>query len=226
MTTMGPTVSVFRCLHTSSSGLRPADRAADKRAGAFPSGFRQKFLFSSRCVRVRDQRSKRSRAWPRRSGDQENLRSQTPIGLRNQEFDDHFVNLYGNDYPSMKLIYPALRGGVESGPEEPIEAAPQRFFLLTVGSIGSGMIQLRSTLGRGYFPWCRSITGRATLHEVAGDSAILVDPLNMDEIADGMRLLAHMGHEERQARLSELRQRFSRNFAVAAWRSICPAFPR
>jgi hypothetical protein len=44
----------------------------------------------------------------------------------------------------------------------------------------------------------------------------------MDEIADGMRRLAHMGHEERQARLSELRQsiaRFSRNFAVAAWRS-------
>jgi hypothetical protein len=54
------------------------------------------------------------------------------------------------------------------------------------------------------------------LHEIAGDSAILVDPLNMDEIADGMRLLAHMGHEERQARLSGLRQsiaRFSRNFS-------------
>ena len=51
---------------------RPADRAADKRAGAFPLGFRQKFLF----------------------------------------------------------IYPALRGGVESGPEEPIEAAPQRFFFV------------------------------------------------------------------------------------------------
>jgi hypothetical protein len=30
----------------------------------------------------------------------------------------NFVNLYGNDYPSMKLIYPALRGGVESGPED------------------------------------------------------------------------------------------------------------
>jgi hypothetical protein len=40
----------------------------------------------------------------------------------------NFVNLYGNDYPSMNLIYPALRGGIESGPEEPIEAAPQRFF--------------------------------------------------------------------------------------------------
>jgi hypothetical protein len=30
----------------------------------------------------------------------------------------NFVNLYGNDFPSMKLIYPALRGGVESDPED------------------------------------------------------------------------------------------------------------
>jgi hypothetical protein len=43
------------------------------------------------------------------------------------------------------------------------------------------------------------------LHEVAGDSGILVYPLNTDEIADGMRLLAHMGQEERQARPPELR---------------------
>ncbi len=55
----------------------------------------------------------------------------------------NFVNLHGNDYPSMKLIYPALRGGVESGPEEPIEAAPQRL-LLTLGSLGSRRNQLRS----------------------------------------------------------------------------------
>jgi hypothetical protein len=82
------------------------------------------------------------------------------------------------------------------------------FGLPSAEAISRGVVPL---LGRG-----------ATLHEVAGDSAILVDPLNMDEIADGVRLLAHMGHEERQARLSELRQsiaRFSRNFAVAAWRS-------
>jgi hypothetical protein len=46
--------------------------------------------------------------------------------------------------------------------------------------------------------------------------------LNTDEIADGMRLLAHMRQEERQARLPELRQsiaRFSRNLAEAAWHS-------
>ncbi|MDQ6703412.1 MAG: glycosyltransferase [Pseudomonadota bacterium] len=205
----------------------------------------------------------------------------------------NFVNLYGDDYPSMNLIYPALRGGVESGPEESIEAAPQHF-LLTVGSIGSRKNQLRSieafaqskladegycyvvcggpepgfdavveaagkthavilpgyvndnqlrwlythasgfvlpsllegfglpaaeAIFRGLVP----LLGRGeALHEVAGDSAILVDPLNMDEIADGMRLLAHMGQEDRQARLSELRQsiaRFSRNSAEAAWRS-------
>jgi hypothetical protein len=46
--------------------------------------------------------------------------------------------------------------------------------------------------------------------------------LNTDEIADVIRLLAHMGQVERQARLPELRQsiaRFSRNLAEAARRS-------
>jgi len=59
------------------------------------------------------------------------------------------------------------------------------------------------------------------LHEVAGDSAILVDPLNTDEIADGMRLLAHMGQEERQARPPSFDRasRFSRTLAEATWRS-------
>jgi glycosyltransferase involved in cell wall biosynthesis len=55
----------------------------------------------------------------------------------------NFVALYGDNYRSMKVIYPALRGGIVSGTEEPIEAVPQRF-LLTVGSIGSRKNQLRS----------------------------------------------------------------------------------
>jgi hypothetical protein len=44
--------------------------------------------------------------------------------------------------------------------------------------------------------------------------------LNTD--ADGMPLLAHMGQQERQARLPELRRsiaRFSRNLVDATWRS-------
>jgi glycosyltransferase involved in cell wall biosynthesis len=74
-------------------------------------------------------------------------------------------------------------------------------------------------ISRGLVP---SLSRGETLHEVAGDSAILVDPLNTDELADGMRLLAHMEQQERQARPPELRQsiaRFSRNLAEAAWRS-------
>jgi hypothetical protein len=54
----------------------------------------------------------------------------------------NFVNLYDSDYPSMKLINLALRGGVEPGPEAPIEAAPQRL-LLTAGSFGWRKNQLR-----------------------------------------------------------------------------------
>ena len=205
-----------------------------------------------------------------------------------------FVTLYGDDYPSMKLIYPALRMGIHSGPEEPIAAAPQRF-LLTVGSVGSRKNHLRSLeafalsglaeLGYHYvicggpepgfdavvesagkipavvlpgyvsdnelrwlyahasgfvlpsllegfgLPAAEAIArdllplvsrGGGALHEVAGDSAILVDPLDANEIAVGTRRLALMGEQERQSRLVGLRRsiaRFSRESAVEAWRA-------
>lgn len=151
------------------------------------------------------------------------------LGFRKQE--TNFVNLYGNDYPSMKLTYAALRGAVDSGPEELNEAALQRF-LLTVASIGWRKNQLRSTeafaqsnslsaaeaTSRGLVPL---IGGQGALHEIAGDSALLVDLLNADEIADAMRRLAHIGQEDRQARLvRQTLARFSRNLAeAAAWRS-------
>jgi|SRR5579875_657280 glycosyltransferase involved in cell wall biosynthesis len=205
-----------------------------------------------------------------------------------------FAALYGDEYPSMDVIYPALREGMAKGAEEPIEAAPQRF-LLTVGSIGSRKNQLRSIeafahsgLAKEGFSYVicggpepgfaavaeaasnvpgiilpgyvtdgqlRWLYGHASgfvlpsllegfglpaaeaianglvplvsrggaLHEVAGDSAVLVDPLDTEEIAHGMRQLAEMGSEEREARLAELqrsRARFSQNSANAAWRSV------
>ena len=204
-----------------------------------------------------------------------------------------FVALYGEDYPAMKVIYPALRGGIATGAEEPIEAAPQRF-LLTVGSVGSRKNQLRSISAfaqskladEGFFyvvcggpePGYEAVVEAAgkvpavilpgyvsdsqlrwlyaraggfvlpsllegfglpaaeaishglvpllsrggALHEVTGDSALLVDPLNTDAIADGMRRLANMGQEERQTRLAALRAsiaRFSPGSAKTAWRS-------
>jgi len=204
-----------------------------------------------------------------------------------------FTSLYGDDFPSMSVIYPALRGGVGGGNAEPIGTAPQRF-LLTVGSIGFRKNQLRaveafaqSRLAEEGFSYvlcggpepgfdvateaARKVPGvilpgyvndsqlrwlyahasgfvlpsllegfglpaaeaianglvpllsvGGALHEVAGDAALLVDPLNTAEIAQGMRQLAHMGVDERQVRLAALRRssaRFSRNSANAAWRS-------
>jgi glycosyltransferase involved in cell wall biosynthesis len=205
----------------------------------------------------------------------------------------NFVTLYGDDYPLMKLIYPAVRESVESGPEEPIAAAPKRF-LLTVGSVGSRKNHLRSVaafarskladdgffyvicggpepgfdavveaaskmpaviltghvndsqlrwlyanatgfvlpsllegfglpaaeaISRGLVPL---LSKGGALHEVAGDSAILIDPLNVEEIAEGMRQLAYLEEAERHGRLVGLRQsiaRFSRQSATAAWRA-------
>jgi glycosyltransferase involved in cell wall biosynthesis len=55
----------------------------------------------------------------------------------------NFAAIYGTDYPAMKLIYPALRMGIQSGPALPIAHAPRRF-LLTAGSVGARKNQLRS----------------------------------------------------------------------------------
>jgi len=203
-----------------------------------------------------------------------------------------FTALYGADYPAMTVIYPALREGVASGRETPIEAAPQRF-LLTVGSVGARKNQLRSieafaqskladegfsyvvcggpepgfdgvveaarkvaavilpgyvndselrwlyahadgfvlvSLLEGFgLPAAEAVSlglvpllsRGGALHEVAGESALLVDPLNTDEIAEGMRRLAYMKQQEKQERLTALRAsiaRFSRHSAASAWR--------
>ena len=64
------------------------------------------------------------------------------------------------------------------------------------------------------------------LHEVTGDSAILVDPLHVDAIAAGMQHLTEMDENERDRRLSELRKhlkRFSRENTMRSWRSALKA---
>jgi glycosyltransferase involved in cell wall biosynthesis len=60
------------------------------------------------------------------------------------------------------------------------------------------------------------------LHEVTGDAAILVDPLDVSNIALGMRKLASMDNKERERRLADLNSsviRFSPEAAISAWRS-------
>lgn len=53
------------------------------------------------------------------------------------------------------------------------------------------------------------VTRGGALHEVVGDSAILVDPHCTDSIAEGMRLLACLSEEEKHGRLLELRRQIS-----------------
>jgi glycosyltransferase involved in cell wall biosynthesis len=204
-----------------------------------------------------------------------------------------FIASYGDDYPSMKLIYPPLWLDIGAGPQAPIPNAPRRF-LLTVGAVGSRKNHLRvieafaqsglaeegyhyvicggpepgfdmvakvastmpAVMMTGYvsdrelrwlyanaagfvlpsllegfgLPAAEAISRDlvpllsrdGALHEVAGDHAILVDPLNVKEIAEGMRRLVVMNKEKRRERLVELKRsiaRFSRQSAEKAWRA-------
>jgi glycosyltransferase involved in cell wall biosynthesis len=70
------------------------------------------------------------------------------------------------------------------------------------------------------------IGGGGALQEVTGDQAILVDPLNTEEIASGMRRLAEMNETERADRISALKRhvtQFSRNKTMSAWREALQA---
>jgi glycosyltransferase involved in cell wall biosynthesis len=82
------------------------------------------------------------------------------------------------------------------------------FGLPAAEAIDYGLVPL---LGRG-----------GALQEVAGDSAVYVDPLDVADISAGMRSLASLSDEERDIRVTSLRnsiKRFSLENAVAAWRS-------
>lgn len=81
------------------------------------------------------------------------------------------------------------------------------FGLPAAEAIHHGLVPLLSTGG--------------ALQEVAGDAAIYVDPMDLDDIAGGLRQLAEMDDEERERRVHELRQhlgRFSPEKELDKWR--------
>lgn len=205
-----------------------------------------------------------------------------------------YENLYPSASPSSsRVVYPAIRSDVISGPEEPVPGIDGPF-LLTVGSIGDRKNQKRciaafarsglaesgvryvicgakepgfeeaeqlahSTPGvillpyvndrqlswlygaaRGFvlasllegfgMPVSEAIArGQVTLvsqdsvlQEVAGDGALEIDPLDENDIANGMRTLAGLGDEERYNRLEASRRslgRFSLEAFQDSWRS-------
>ena len=66
------------------------------------------------------------------------------------------------------------------------------------------------------------VAGGGALHEITGDSAVLVDPTDISSIARGMRELVEFGDDERKARLKALQRRirhFTPAAAVQGWRS-------
>lgn len=77
---------------------------------------------------------------------------------------------------------------------------------------GFGM-PVSEAIARGQVPL---ISRDSVLHEVAGEAAIPVDPLDEDEIAAGMRRLAGMDDAERSSRLATMR-RSNERFSLAAF---------
>lgn len=71
---------------------------------------------------------------------------------------------------------------------------------------GFGM-PVSEAIARGQVPL---VSRDSVLHEVAGDGALTVDPIDAGEIARGMILLAGMTDAEREARMRELRAAISR----------------
>lgn len=59
-----------------------------------------------------------------------------------------FIDLYGSDFPALKVVHIPLRAGIEHGDKEPVAGVPDNFFL-TVGSLGTRKNQLGSIRGFG-----------------------------------------------------------------------------
>jgi glycosyltransferase involved in cell wall biosynthesis len=131
-------------------------------------------------------------------------------------------------------------GGPEPGAEQVINLAQQTAGVVLPGYVDDDQLRwlyknatgfvLPSLLEGFGLPAAEAINyglvplvGRGgALQEVTGDAAVLVDPLDVANIAVGMTTLAGLSDEERNNRVTLLRRsvkRFSLTSAVAAWRS-------
>ncbi len=132
-----------------------------------------------------------------------------------------------------------LCGGPEAGFERVAEAAKKTPGVRLTGHVSDSELRWLYRRARGFvlpsllegfgLPAAEAISfgmipivGQGgALHEVTGDSALLVDPLRTDSIAVAMRNLVEMDDRERAVRVDALRQHvslFSRERTIAAWR--------
>jgi glycosyltransferase involved in cell wall biosynthesis len=131
-------------------------------------------------------------------------------------------------------------GGPEPGAEEVISLAEKTAGVILPGYVNDSQLRWLYKNAQGFvlasllegfgLPAAEAVSyghvpllsAGGALEEVAGDGALFVDPLNISEIAGGMRRLASMTAAEREDRLARLRRcvgRFSFDAAVSAWRS-------
>lgn len=131
-------------------------------------------------------------------------------------------------------------GGSEPGAEEVVSLAVKTPGVVLLGYVNDSQVRwlykkafgfvLASLLEGFGLPAAEAVSygqlpllsAGGALEEVAGDGALYVDPLNISDIAAGMRRMVNMTAGERADRLVRLRRnidRFSFDAAVSAWRS-------
>jgi glycosyltransferase involved in cell wall biosynthesis len=132
-----------------------------------------------------------------------------------------------------------LCGGAEPGYDSVSRAAREISQVKLVGHVSDSQLRWLYRHARGFvlpsllegfglpaaeairFDLVPLIGSGGALQEVTGDHAILVDPLNTEEIAAGMRRLVWMSETERADRISALKMhvaQFSRKKTMSAWR--------
>ncbi|WP_234832312.1 glycosyltransferase [Rhodopseudomonas palustris] len=132
-------------------------------------------------------------------------------------------------------------GGPEPGAEHVIAAADQTPGVLIPGYVNDPQLRWLYSHAEGFIlpsllegfglPAAEAIhygvipllSRGGALEEVAGPSAILVDPLDVDAIVQGMHQIAVMSEGEKTQRLDQMRTsiaRFSTEDALGVWRSV------
>jgi glycosyltransferase involved in cell wall biosynthesis len=131
-------------------------------------------------------------------------------------------------------------GGPEPGAEEVISLAAKTDGVIVLGYVNDSQLRWLYKNAQGFvlasllegfgLPAAEAVSygqvpllsAGGALEEVAGDGALYVDPLDISDIAAGMRRMASMAAGERAGRLLRLCrsvERFSFDAAVSAWRS-------
>jgi glycosyltransferase involved in cell wall biosynthesis len=196
--------------YASSSVVYPPIRVSVLRGELEPiAGISDKFLLTVGAVGSRKNQAMCSRAF-QRSGLADQGFSYVICGGAEPGYDDvvSAANAVNNVLFTGYVTDSQLRWLYSRATGFVLPSLLEGFGLPAAEAVAAGLIPL--------------VTEGGTLHELTGNSAVLVDPTDIDSIAHGMRALVEFGCDERKERLTALQGRiqlFTRAAAVAGWRS-------